>query len=56
MSEKKKDIRHGSKLRSLNKEEITRALRERFDFSDQLLNEIVEVVWNSWESNKQRKK
>jgi len=37
------------KIRMLNKENITFVLRENFNFSDQLLNEVVEVVWNSQE-------
>jgi len=30
----------------LSKEKVTNALREGFDWSDQLLNEVVETVFN----------
>lgn len=31
----------------LSKEKVTHSLKDNFDFSDQLLNEIVETVFNS---------
>ena len=35
------------KLKILNKETISLALEDNFDFSRQLLNEIIEVIWNT---------
>lgn len=36
-----------SKLKLLNKETVTWAIMEHFYFSGQLVDEIVETIWNS---------